>query len=173
MKTGKKYVQLSYEDRVKIEVLKKEGRSVRYIAKILNRSPNTISRELKLNKVKDEYVPKKAEHKKYLKRYSSKRDSMKVVKDKAIQDYVHLKLSENWSPERIAGRLSLEGRKISTKAVYKYVHSRCLENHLFWHRHKVRHYGNNRSNFLKDTRKFIDARPEIKQGLHFEMDFIS
>lgn len=163
---------MSYEERVRIDVLKKEGRSLRYISKVLGRSPNTISLELTNNQVKNEYIPKKAEHKKYLKRYFSKRDSMKVVTDVEVQRYVHLKLSEGWSPERIAGRLTREGKKISTKAVYKYVYSRCLENHLFWRKHKVKHYGNNKSNFLKDERKFIDLRPEIKKGKHLEMDFI-
>jgi IS30 family transposase len=172
MKKGKSYKQLSYEERVKIDTLKREGKSLRYISKVLGRSPNTISLELKNNKVKNAYIPKKAEHKKYVKRYLSKRDSMKVVSDVEIQRYVHMKLNEGWSPERIAGRLTKEGKKTSTKAVYKYVYSRCLENHLFWHKHKVKHYGNNKSNFLKDERKFIDLRPEIKEGKHLEMDFI-
>lgn len=172
MKKGKKFKQLTYEDRVKIEVLLKEKQSVRYIAKVLCRSPNTISLEIKNNSVKGEYIPKKAEHKKYVKRYLSKRDSMKVVTDVELQRYVHLKLAEDWSPERIAGRLTREGKKISTKAIYKYIYSRCLENHLFWHKHKVQHPGNNKSNFLKDERKFIDLRPEITHGKHLEMDFI-
>jgi IS30 family transposase len=44
---GQKYDHLSYEDRVKIEHWHKNGKSIRYIAGELGRSPNTISYELK------------------------------------------------------------------------------------------------------------------------------
>jgi IS30 family transposase len=48
----KKYKQLSYEERVQIELLKRNGVSIRGIARLLERSPNTISRELREKKVK-------------------------------------------------------------------------------------------------------------------------
>ncbi len=57
------YKQLSYEERVQIELLKRNGVSVRGIARLLERSPNTISRELREKKVTGVYLPKKAQQK--------------------------------------------------------------------------------------------------------------
>ncbi len=53
---GNNYSHLSYEDRVKIELLYSQGSSFRLIAKTLGRSPNTISYELKHLKVSSEYL---------------------------------------------------------------------------------------------------------------------
>ena len=66
---GQKYDHLSYEDRVKIEHWRRSGKSLRYIAGELGRSPNTISYELKNLAVSGEYVAKKASVKAYQKRY--------------------------------------------------------------------------------------------------------
>ena len=43
---GQKYDHLSYEDRVKIEHWHSSSKSIRFIARELGRSPNTISYEL-------------------------------------------------------------------------------------------------------------------------------
>ena len=43
----KKSGHLTYDERVRIETLLEEGVSVRYIADRLDRSPSTISREIK------------------------------------------------------------------------------------------------------------------------------
>jgi len=45
-----KYHHLSFEERVQIELLKRSGVSIRGIALVLDRSPNTISREFKERK---------------------------------------------------------------------------------------------------------------------------
>jgi IS30 family transposase len=54
------YTQLSYEERVQIEVLEREGYGIRMIARILKRSPSTNCRELGSNIVKDVYDAEKA-----------------------------------------------------------------------------------------------------------------
>lgn len=46
---GRKYKQLSLEERCEIAHLQAEGRSVRQMAAALDRPPSTISRELKRN----------------------------------------------------------------------------------------------------------------------------
>lgn len=169
----KKFAQLSYEERVLIGSLHKTGASVRSIAAMLGRSPNTISRELREKKVKGRYVIKKAQHKTYVRRYLSKRDCMKVAMDAEVSRFVKEKLVEGWSPERIAGFLKLEGKHVSTKAIYKYVYSRCLEQHLFWRKHHVR--GGPKRRHTKtpaDGRRYIEKRPALGGSGHFEGDFI-
>src|SRR3989338_8314483 len=169
----KSFNQLSYEERVLIGSLHKAGSSVRSIAAMLNRSPNTISRELREKKVKGRYVVKKAQHKTYVRRYLSKRDCMKVALDSEMSRFIKEKLEEGWSPERIAGFLRLQGKAVSTKAVYKFVHSRCMERHLFWRKHRVR--GGPKSRHAKnplDGRTYIEKRPPLMGSGHFEGDFI-
>src|SRR3989344_4449178 len=169
----RKYVQLSYEERVLVGSLHAAGSSARSIAAVLGRSPNTISRELREKRVKGQYLVRKAQHKTYWRRYRSKRDCMKVALDAEMSTFVREKLEAGWSPERIAGFLKLEGKHVSTKAVYKYVYSRCLERHLFWRKHHVR--GGPKRRHAKtplDGRKYVETRPPLLGSGHFEGDFI-
>ncbi|MCA9336985.1 helix-turn-helix domain-containing protein, partial [Candidatus Saccharibacteria bacterium] len=85
---GQKYTHLSYEDRVKIEHWHKNGKSIRYIARELGRSPNTISYELKHLTVSGQYVAKKASVKAYQKRYCARVCSNKVARDKDLRELV-------------------------------------------------------------------------------------
>jgi IS30 family transposase len=100
---GQKYDHLSYEDRVKIEHWHKNGKSIRYIAGELGRSPNTISYELKHLTVSGEYIARKASVKAYQKRYYARTSSNKVARDKALRHYVDESLDKGWSPGEIAG----------------------------------------------------------------------
>ena len=173
MKEGTKYQQLSYEDRVKIETLLRGGESVRSIARILSRSPNTIAREAREKKVRGRYVPKKAHHKTYVRRYWSKRDCMKVAMDPALTKLVREKLKLHWSPERIAGYARRNGTLLSKKAVYKYVKSRCLEHHLFWKRNQKKRGVKRGHHGPQDTAKrLIETRPAVLSSGHWELDFI-
>jgi IS30 family transposase len=167
------FSQLSYEERVLIGSLSAAGSSARSIAAVLGRSHNTIARELREKKVKGEYIVKKAQHKTYWRRYRSKRDCMKVALDSELSRFVKEKIESGLSPERIAGVLRLEGKTVSTKAVYKYIYSRCLERHLFWRKHHVR--GGPKRRHAKtplDGRKRIERRPPVVGSGHFEGDFI-
>jgi transposase, IS30 family len=167
------FVQLSYEERVEIAALRRDGLSVRSIAMRLKRSPNTISRELREKNVKGRYMPKKAQRKTYWRRHLSKRNCMKVALDSKLSGFVDEKLPAGWSPERIAGYLKRHGAIVSAKAVYKYVYSRCLERHLFWRKHDVRGGPKRRrAKTPRDTRKYIDMRPALSHSGHFEADFI-
>lgn len=168
----KRYRQLTYEERVTIEVLLKEKKSIRKIATVLGRSPNTVSLELRHRKVKGVYISKKAEHKAYWKRYMSKKDCMKVSMDSFLTSFVRSKLSEGWSPERIAGYLTLIGKKISTKAVYTYIYSRGLSHLLFWQKHKKKTGSKKYKKTLQIQRNFIEDRPYSDGIGHVEADFI-
>lgn len=173
MKKGTKYSQLSYEERIKIATLKEHGESVRSIARILKRSPGVISRELEEKKIKGVYVPKKAQHKTYWRRYRSKRNCLKVAMSKELSDLVHKKLQLGWSPERIAGYAKRNGRLVSKKAVYKYIKSRCLERYLFWKKNK-RKGGRKRGRLSPGDleKRLVENRPKTDSSGHWELDFI-
>ena len=173
MKKGTKYQQLSYEERIKLATLRERGESIRSIARIVGRSPNTITRELKEKRVRGRYVPKKAQHKTYWRRYRSKRNCMKVAMSKELTELVNEKLPLCWSPERIARYARRRGHLVSKKAVYKYIKSRCLERHLFWKRNRKKG-GPKRSHSspADQGKRLVEARPAVLSSGHWELDFI-
>lgn len=165
-----KYHQLSFEERVQIELLKINGVSIRGIARLLERSPNTISRELREKLVKGVYLPKKAHHKTYYRRYLSKRQCLKVSLDPYLSKFVDTHVRLGWSPERMAGHLRLEGYLISTKAIYNFVYHRSLDGYLLLS-HRKRFTRRHRAQW-RDGRVYTKDRPLITNTGHFEADFI-
>lgn len=166
------FKHLSYEERVIIEYLYKSKSSIREIAKVLNRSPNTVSYELRKNKVNNIYLANKAKHKAYFRRYRCKKDCMKVSMNKEIKDFVHTYIKSKWSPERISGYLRRQNILVSSKAIYKYVKSRCLEHYLM-HKGKKKNKGYYRHvSYLKGERKYIEERILTEEMGHYELDFI-
>jgi IS30 family transposase len=167
----KKFKHLCEKERFAIEVLFKKHTSIRGIALILDRSPNTISREIK--RCKHKYKANKASRHAYMKKYWRKRDCMKVAMDSFLNRFVREKLKEKWSPKQMSGYLKNMGIQVSAKAIYKFVCSRGLEHLLFWgwnkHKSGRKEY---RYNQMKDERKYIDERGEIKGIGNYEMDFI-
>lgn len=152
---SKIYKQLSIEERETIQIGVWQKKSIRSIAKELGRSPATISRELKHNceKGKRRYFPRLAHER--TKAMIQVRGKRYRLKNPIIRDYVVAKLKENYSPEQIAGRLSVDHPKlkISHEAIYQYIYSQyhrkgygdCLGEDLriyLKRRHKVRHRKN-------------------------------
>jgi len=122
----KKYKQLSIDDREAIQLGLWQHRSIRDIALVMGRSPSTISRELKRNV----FSPV---HRVYRPRFATQCAKERIVhrgrrprlKNQLIREYVHTKLLADYSPEQIAGRLSVEHPEISIshEAIYQYIYS--------------------------------------------------
>lgn len=154
-----------------IEKLQDQG--VRYISRLLHRSPSSISSELQRGLKDGTYSAAYGQQVKYWRRYRCKKDCMKVSMDPYIRKLVEEKLKEKWSPEQISGTLRLQGITCSKKAIYKFVHIRGLSHLLFWSWNK-RKPGKKRKNNKKfcDSRKYIDQRPVCNELGHYEMDFV-
>ena len=169
----KTFKHLCFGERFSIEKLLEKSISVRGIALILDRSPNTIRLEIERNMVCGTYSAKKAEHKAYVKRGDSKRQCMKVAMDSFLVRFVEEKLRLHWSPKQMSGYLKNMGIKVSAKAIYKFVCSRGWEHLLFWGWNK-RKTGRKEYAYKQayDGRKYIDVRPEITESGNYEMDFI-
>lgn len=170
----KKYRHLCNEERFVIEKLLAASVKIRSIADILGRSPNTVSREIARNKVNGAYVAEKAIHKAYAIRWRAKKDCLKVAMDSFLARFVTEKLGTKWSPKQISGHLRVEYQiTCSSKAIYKFAESRCLEYCLFWSWNKKKG-GRRRNNhgLPHDGRLYIDERPVIDGLGHLEMDFI-
>lgn len=170
----KTYTHLCNEERFVIEKLLAINTSIRAIARILDRSPNTIAHEIHCNSVEGVYSAEKAGRKAYTTRWRVKRDCMKVALDAFLTRFVTEKLTHHWSPKQMSGHLKREFEIIcSAKAIYKFIESRCLEGYLFWRWNK-RKGGKKKNNhgLPKDGRVYIDERPPLIGTGHLEMDFI-
>src|SRR5262249_46481141 len=118
---GRKYDQLSLDDRCEIAQLQADGRSIRQIAAALDRSPSTISRELRRNRGRQVgYKPSYAHERTKARRWAGSR----LQRDPALRHAVLERLASGWSPEQVAGRLAREaGRKvISYESIYRFIY---------------------------------------------------
>ena len=125
-----KYNHLSICEREKIQELLWQKVSIRGIAEALGRSPSSITREINKNiPLHYQYTPRLANERALKKRKSRGRKLR--LKSLFIRRYVidHLKLG--YSPEQIAGRLTLEypKEKISHEAIYQYIYYRIHSNY--------------------------------------------
>jgi IS30 family transposase len=174
---------IEYNERRSIERYLKKKRGVRFIARALDRSPSSLSEEIKLGSVKGIYTADRAEEKARLRRKQSKQQSLKVAMDTELKAYVTQQLKANQSPEGIAGRLKYIETSIpyaSHKAIYAFVnsvHGRPLEHHLYYAR--VHKKGGPKRGTIKasdSTKVSIEKRPRKANNRtefgHFEGDFI-
>lgn len=134
MKRVKKYVGLSNAERSEIATLLNRGYSIREIARALERSPNTISREIKVNSVTDKvsgirkYNAKKAKAKSRLSRRSRRYQWQKIEQHPKLRQFIieKLKKPNDWSPRSISGFLKNEQTKlpyVSTTQIYDWLYS--------------------------------------------------
>ncbi len=95
--------------------------SIRSIAKHLNRSPSTVSREINRNGGYDNYRATQADLSAWERAHRPKR--CKLACNRALSRTVATKLQLNWSPEQIAGWLKIEypneeNNRVSHETIY-------------------------------------------------------
>ena len=121
---------LSVLEREQLADLHRSGLSIRQIAAQMQRSPSTISRELRRNTVSSRgYLPHTA-HRLSVQRRTRPREA-KLVANEQLRAYVQAKLKCKWSPQQISSRLAKEfptvpEMRVSTETIYQavYVHAR-------------------------------------------------
>jgi transposase, IS30 family len=165
---GKLYNHLSYEDRVKIEHWQAQDKSIRFMARELGRSPNTVSYELKNLKVSGAYIARKASVKAYQKRYYARTWSNKVVRGKELREYIDAKLDLQWSPGEIAGSGHCP---VSKRTIYRYVKLYALSHKLYFKGKPKRKKAMYRRSLIGE-RKWIEERILRDEIGHWELDFI-
>ena len=135
---GRSYDQLSLDDRCEIARLSANGSSVRQIAAALDRSPSTISRELKRNRgARVGYRSSYADQQTRARRWKGSR----LERDESLRAAVMERLANGWSPEQIAGRLKREqGRKmISYESIYRFIYAQIARTKDYrWRRYLPR-----------------------------------
>lgn len=178
------YNHLSIEERDILAVLKSQGNSLRQIATVLNRSPSTLCRELKRNAPpvhSGYYLAHKAQARAEKRKHETHR--RKRLKNDFIRGYVEKHIHLGWSPELIAGRLSIEypEQSISYEAIYQWIYQDAMHlNSLLVRAHRRRkHRGYSRKHKKSHIpdRISIQERPATvlkrRQIGHWETDTIS
>lgn len=155
------YCHLTNCERSQIYALLSIGYSQVDIAKQLNRSPSTISRELRRNTGGRGYRPKQAQEKAEARRslVSNTPKKMKGALLAIIEEKLHL----DWSPEQISGFLAASSILISHESIYLHVwadkhQGGTLYSHL---RHAGKKY--NKRSSAKAGRGCIPNRVDIDQ----------
>ena len=125
-KKKRSFKQFTLNDRIKIEIRYRDGRSLREIAKELDsgRTAGSVSTEIagKSRKGIGKYQAHIAHEKALEKRHGKKGFRLKNV---LIQSYVVEKMKLGWSPEQISIRLPIDhvGETISYEAIYQFVYA--------------------------------------------------
>lgn len=175
------YNHFNMNERIVIAQLKHSGCSIREISRILNRSPSSISRELKRNSFKTGiqykallYNPVTAQ-KKYDKR--KKNCGRKQINNPEVINYINEKIQQHWSPEQIANYKS-EINMPSTTTIYRIIHANKIKGismnnlrrkGLFKRPSETRGKFNDGGRTIKKRPKFVYKRQEIG---HWEGDTV-
>lgn len=181
---GQRYEQIGLEERCEIARLRASGSSIRQIAAALDRSPSTISREMKRNRsCQQGYRPGYADEQSRARRWFGS----KLDRDKGLRETVLLRLAAGWSPEQVAGRLAREAGRtvISYETIYRFIHAQIARTKDYSWRHylprgksKRGWYGRKGggSHTFISERRSVHERPAAAQGRaepgHWEADLM-
>lgn len=135
---GRRYDQLSLDDRCRIAQLQAEGCSVRQIAAAVGRPPSTISRELRRNRGREiGYQAAFAQDQAKARRWKGSRLDREPFLRRAVLKH----LASGWSPEQVAGRLARKrGHKvISYESIYRFIYAQMARTKDYrWRRYLPR-----------------------------------
>jgi transposase, IS30 family len=118
----KKYGQLSLEERCTIAQLHAQGASLQKIAAALDRSPSTISRELKRNSGRDTgYKPAQAQNKARARCWNGSR----LDRNQKLRTQILNLLARGWSPEQVASWLKCQAGRcvVSYESIYRFIYA--------------------------------------------------
>lgn len=126
------YTHFTLDERKYLQKLLSEGLSFRKIAAILERSPSTISREVKRNRAKNK--PKKKSDNPYWYNHwraqtlytIRRREQVRAALQPGSEqwEYIICKLSKFWSPKEIANRWNKdfpEKKRLCASTIYRYI----------------------------------------------------
>ena len=172
------YKQLTSEQRYTISVLLQNGMKQKDIAKAINVSPSTVSREIRRNSgIRGHYNWETAQANAV--RTKRKKPGNRSVDKDVMEEAKRLLVTEQWSPEQISSALANDGKYICHETIYRMIRKDKAEGgKLYQHcRHRLKHrarpVGGRRISIANRTS--ISERPAEADGKRFgdfEMDTI-
>ena len=172
------YKQLTSEQRYTISVLLQNRTKQKDIAKAINVSTSTVSREIRRNSGVRRHYNWETAQANAVQTRRRKPGNRSVDKD-VMEEAKCLLITEQWSPEQISGVLAKDGKYISHETIYRMIRKDKAEGGtLYKHcRHKLKHrtrpVGGKRISI--PNRTSISERPTEADGKRFgdfEMDTI-
>lgn len=138
----KKAPKLSDTERSEIGILLTKGYSHRDIARVLGRSPNTVSGEVRRNSSRGSYVVALAKRKAYYRRKYAKYQGKNIQENPELRAYVIAGLKAHWNPDEIAGAMKATGQPFyaSKTSIYEWLRSEWGQaycGYLYSKRHRV------------------------------------
>lgn len=175
----KKYKQLNYEDRIAIRYGLFKKMSIREISRMLERSPSTISREIKRGISLDgTYFAESTQRLINKRKLNDKR--FRKGKIPIVHEYIKKKLKDKQSPRQIQNHILEDtGYYLGKDAIYNHIYKTGIElTELLTRKHKrkQKQKGKKVEKHLIPNRIDIDYRPieadfRLEFG-HFEADTI-
>jgi len=177
------YNNLTYDERECIEYLLEMEFTQADIAKMLNRSESTISREIHRNVHHWHGYQAAFAQNKYENRVYSKR-TKPVLEDPMVYEHVRKKLKLGWAPHIIAGRSKQEMSSImiSTESIFRLVYHDFKRGGDLWkllpskRKRRKNQLGRPDQRGQIEGRRFIDERPAVVEKRnrfgHWEGDTI-
>jgi IS30 family transposase len=114
---------LTLEERDRIAQMRHQGAGQNRIAEALNRSPSTISRELRRNGTGAQYFAAQAQER--AQRRRQQRPIIRKMERPEINQAVRHGLTQYWSPGQIAGRLKRESSQgeapLTARTIYSWI----------------------------------------------------
>ena len=157
---AKGYHHLTHDLRCQIYTLKATGLRQADIARCLNITPATLSRELKRNTGLRNYRYKQAHALASTRRHRASSQPRRMTPE--LIDSIEDKLRDKWSPVQISGELKLDGILISPERIYQHVWRDKKQNGILYKhlRHAGKKYNKRASG--KSGRGCIPHRIDIK-----------
>ncbi|MDZ4786134.1 MAG: IS30 family transposase [bacterium] len=123
----RKYKRISEWEREEISLDLAREKSYRAIARKLERSPSTISREIQRGSVKTGYRPVSAQRKSDRTARTRRFGKRRLALEARLRSYVLRKLKQKWSPNEISSRIRVEypldmTMRISAEAIYQFIY---------------------------------------------------
>lgn len=117
--------KLSRVERLEIEVLLGKGYSLRRIARVLDRSPNTVSYEIVRNGGRYGYRARNADQYARTRKKDARSQWSKIEHEPELKAYVITRLCRYWNPDEIAGKMRVEQTPFyaSKTAIYEWLRS--------------------------------------------------
>src|SRR6516165_10813460 len=183
---SKSYQHLSRDERAAIAIGLEQGLSRRAIARRLNRSPSTISREVRRNGGKRVYHPARAWQRREARRFRQER---RLIADPGLWRRVLCWMRKGWSPEQCAGKLKAmyandPKKRVSHETIYAHIYAyprgglRTELIKLLRQSHKTRRpraRGQDRRGQLQDITPIAERPKEVETRAvpgHWEGDLI-
>jgi len=172
------YKQLTSEQRYTISVLLQNRTKQKDIAKAINVSASTVSREIRRNSGVRRHYNWETAQANAVQTRRRKPGNRSVDKD-VMEEAKRLLITEQWSPEQISGVLAKDGKYISHETIYRMIRKDKAEGGtLYKHcryklKHRTRPVGGKRISI--PNRTSISERPTEADGKRFgdfEMDTI-